>query len=108
MWVQRSELNYKDAIRSSASIIMKVWPELCQKNHNEIILLEFMTFAVQALRAIQSNSLDSLENKERIEDFVDTIPNPPSINRFKQAIALAKKISNFSQEGEEDIDTSVS
>lgn len=37
---------------------MRVWPELCQKNHNEIILLEFMTFAVEALQAIQKDSLD--------------------------------------------------
>ncbi len=32
-----------------------------------------------------------------IENYVDTIPNPPSMNRFKQAIAKAKKICNESE-----------
>lgn len=32
-----------------------------------------------------------------IENYVDTIPNPPSMNRFKQAIVKAKKICNESE-----------
>jgi len=35
--------------------------------------------------------------KNDIENNVDTIPNPPSINRFKQAIVKAKKICNESE-----------
>ncbi len=35
--------------------------------------------------------------KDEIENYVDTIPNPPSMNRFKQVIVKAKKICNESE-----------
>ena len=51
-----------------------------------------MIYSYEVLIALEKGSYNYVTNKDKIEDYVDTIPNPPSFNRFKEAIANAKRI----------------
>lgn len=52
-----------------------------------------MVYAKEVLEALNKGSFSFVANQHEIEKYVDTIPNPPNFQRFRQAIAKAKQIA---------------